>query len=495
MGVVESVVAWLEAKAADPNCGYDQKYRWGEKGDYDCSSLVITAWETYGVKLKSKGATYTGNLRNVALRCGFVDVTNSVNIKTGAGLKRGDMLLNSKKHVATYCGNGREVEASINEKGTATGGKAGDQLGNTYGKGEVLVRAYRNYPWNYVLRYPESTSSTTVSNSSTASSTPTVLWYGKVTASKLNVRQYPHTAAKILAVLNHDDLVAVEEYSHWYRVGINRYVCADYVTKNTQTATQNRGIDVSSYQGKIDWQKVKNDGINYCLLRGVEKSGNMDSMFETNYDGAKAAGIEIRGVYQYLYATNEAEAIVAANNMIDKLQGKKVTIWVDLEWEDLRKTGRVTEIANAYIDAVKAQGYEIGVYSNMYWYKSIYRPSELHTSRFWLASYASSGEYKESLRPNVGEEIWQWGSKGKVNGITGFVDMDISFEGNSSPWIVTASQLNVRDLPCTIDPSCKIVGSYKKGDGINVAAESLWYKIQTQTVIGWVSSSYIKKNG
>ena len=493
MGVVESVVQWLEAKAADPNCGYDQTYRWGEKGDYDCSSLTITAWQTYGVPLKKKGATYTGNLRNVALRCGFVDVTSSVNLKTGSGLKRGDMLLNTQHHVATYCGNGKEVEASINEHGKAKGGTPGDQLGNTYGKGEVLVRSYRNYPWNYVLRYTESSSNAT--STATSSSTPTVLWYGKVTASKLNVRQYPHTTAKILAVLNHDDLVAVEENSHWYKVGSNRYVCADYVTKNTQSSGQVRGIDVSSYQGKIDWQKVKDSGISYCLLRGVEKNGKLDSMFETNYDGAKAVGIEIRGVYQYLYATNEAEAVVCANNMVDKLRGKDVTIWVDLEWADLRKTERVTEIANAYIDAVKSQGYKVGVYSNMYWYKSIYRPNELHTDRFWLASYASSGEYKESLRPNVGEEIWQWGSKGTVNGIKGFVDMDISFEGNSSPWIVTASQLNVRNLPCTIDPACKIVGSYKKGDGINVVAESLWYKIQTQTVIGWVSSSYIKKNG
>lgn len=494
MGVVESVVKWLEAKAADPNCGYDQQYRWGEKGDYDCSSLVITAWQTYGVPLKTKGATYTGNLRNVALRCGFTDVTSSVNVKTGSGLKRGDILLNSAHHVATYCGNGKEVEASINENGKAKGGKAGDQLGNTYGKGEVLVRAYRNYPWNYVLRYNETTTTTTTTAAS-SSSTPTVLWYGKVTASELNVRQYPHTTAKILGVLKHDDLVAVEENSHWYQLGTNRYVCADYVSKNTQNSGQNKGVDVSSYQGNIDWAKVKADGVSFALLRGVEKSGEMDSKFETNYDHALANGVTIKGVYHYLYAKNEAEAVVCANNMVDKLKGKKITIWVDLEWSELRSTGKVTEIANAYIDAVKSQGYPVGVYSNLNWYQTVYRPSELHTDKFWIARYAYDGSYKESLRPNVGEAIWQWGSKGTVNGINGNVDMDISYEENSSPWVVTASQLNIRNLPCTTDPSCKIVGTLKKGDGVDVKSESLWYKIQTQSVIGWVFSSYIKKNG
>ena len=493
MGVVESVVKWLEAKAADPNCGYDQKYRWGEKGDYDCSSLVITAWQTYGVPLKTRGATYTGNLRAVALRCGFIDVTSSVNVKTGVGLQRGDILLNTAKHVATYCGNNREVEASINENGKARDGKSGDQLGNVFGKGEVLVRSYRNYPWDYVLRYAETDTTTTTQ----AVTNPIVLWYGKVTASALNVREYPHTSAKILSTLKRDELVAVEENSHWYQIGKNRYVCADYVAKSsgTTSTTGTKGIDVSAYQGKIDWNKVKADGVSYCILRGVEKSGNMDSTFETNYVNALTAGLEVRGVYQYLYATNETEAIAAAKNMIAKLNGKQITIWLDLEWDKLGATGRVTEIANAYIDTIKSLGYEIGVYSNTNWYKNFYRPKELHTSRFWLASYARSGEYKESLRPNVGEEMWQWGSKGKVNGINGYVDMNLLFGETSYPYVVTASQLNIRSLPSTTDPSCKIVGTLKKGDGVNVMADSLWYKIQTQTVIGWVSSAYIKKNG
>lgn len=145
---VEAATQWMQMTAADDSHGYDQVYRWGEKGDYDCSSAVITAYEKAGVPLKSNGATYTGNIKPVALKLGFQDVTSSVDLATGAGLQRGDILLNEVHHVAIYCGNGKQVEASINEKGGARNGQPGDQTGR-----EFLVRSYRNYPWNCILRY------------------------------------------------------------------------------------------------------------------------------------------------------------------------------------------------------------------------------------------------------------------------------------------------------------------------------------------------------
>lgn len=148
MGKIENAVRQMETWANDNSHGYDQAYRWGQHGDYDCSSAVITAWELAGVPVKSRGATYTGNMYKVFTGLGFSDVTSLCNLSTGAGLKRGDVLLNHVHHTAMYCGNGKEVEASINERGGATGGQPGDQTGK-----EFLIRAYRNYPWNCVLRY------------------------------------------------------------------------------------------------------------------------------------------------------------------------------------------------------------------------------------------------------------------------------------------------------------------------------------------------------
>lgn len=158
MEKIESAVNWAVGIAADAAHGYDQTSRWGP--DYDCSSLVISAWEQAGVPVKSSGATYTGNMKNVFLKCGFQNVTSKVTLSTGSGLAYGDVLLHEGNHTALYIGDGKIVHASINEKGGITGGQTGDQTG-----GEICTRSYYNYPWQVVLRYTadgESTSVTTI---------------------------------------------------------------------------------------------------------------------------------------------------------------------------------------------------------------------------------------------------------------------------------------------------------------------------------------------
>lgn len=153
MSKIEQAVSFMEEIAKNNKYGYDQRYRWGEYGDYDCSSLTITAFEQAGFPVKSKyGATYTGNIKQAFLKAGFKDVKEKVNIYTSTGLKRGDILLNQAHHVAVYCGNGYIVQASINEKGTATNGKAGDQTGY-----EINISRYKNYRlgWDSVLRFEE----------------------------------------------------------------------------------------------------------------------------------------------------------------------------------------------------------------------------------------------------------------------------------------------------------------------------------------------------
>ncbi len=150
MTITETATRFMENLATDNSHGYDQIHRYGP--DYDCSSAVITSWEIAGVPVHKNGATFTGNMLYSFLKSGFVNVTKSIDLETGKGLVRGDVLLNIKHHTAMYAGNGKEVEASINELGKATGGKTGDQTGK-----EILIRNYRNYPWDCVLRYKENT--------------------------------------------------------------------------------------------------------------------------------------------------------------------------------------------------------------------------------------------------------------------------------------------------------------------------------------------------
>lgn len=144
---LEKACNWAVGIANDDSHGYDQKHRWGTP-DYDCSSLVISAFQKAGINLKKNGAWSTKNLLEVALKSGFKDVTSTVNLSSAKGMRRGDILLRKGHHVALYLGNGKAVAAHKNEKGSITGGKPGDQTGH-----EIDVYPYSNAHWTHILRY------------------------------------------------------------------------------------------------------------------------------------------------------------------------------------------------------------------------------------------------------------------------------------------------------------------------------------------------------
>lgn len=143
MTVIENALQWALDIAADQSHGYSQQNRWGP--DYDCSSLVLAAYKQAGVDIG--GATYTGNMY-LLLQLGFTDVTKQINLLTGAGLQRGDILYYHKSgnigHTAMYAGNGQIVHARGQSYGSS---KTGDQ------GSEIAVTAYYRGSWTTVLRY------------------------------------------------------------------------------------------------------------------------------------------------------------------------------------------------------------------------------------------------------------------------------------------------------------------------------------------------------
>ena len=141
--VIERAVSWAVGIAQDDSHGYSQYNRWGP--DYDCSSLVISAYEQAGVPVKEAGATYTANMRRAFEQCGF----KSIKYGSGTVLMKGDVLLNEKHHTALYIGDGQIVQASISETGKIYG-KEGDQTTK-----EIEVRNVYRYSWDYILRYEE----------------------------------------------------------------------------------------------------------------------------------------------------------------------------------------------------------------------------------------------------------------------------------------------------------------------------------------------------
>lgn len=136
--MIEKAIQFAVDIANDNSHGYDQLNRWGT--DYDCSSLVISAWKNAGVPLS---CTYTGNMKADMLANGFEIVTDGTR-------KAGDVLLNEANHTAMMIDSSRLVQASINELGTTRGGQPGDQTGR-----EINISPYYNYPWDCVLRYTE----------------------------------------------------------------------------------------------------------------------------------------------------------------------------------------------------------------------------------------------------------------------------------------------------------------------------------------------------
>lgn len=142
MGVIESAVNWAIGIANDQGHGYSQADRWGP--DYDCSSFVISAFEQAGVAVREAGASYTGNMYNAFLNCGFRDVTAEVELGSGRGIQAGDVLLNRASHTCLAVGNFKVANCRTDEGNP----QSGDQSGN-----EIRVQNYWNYPWDCVLRY------------------------------------------------------------------------------------------------------------------------------------------------------------------------------------------------------------------------------------------------------------------------------------------------------------------------------------------------------
>lgn len=184
-------------------------------------------------------------------------------------------------------------------------------------------------------------------------------------------------------------------------------------------------VDVSCYQTGVNYAKVKSAGITAVIIRagyGREIS-QKDSQFETHYKNAKAAGLKI-GAYWYSYADSEAEAKKEAAVCLACVKGKSfdMPIYYDLEDSSQVKLGKtaLTKIAKAFCEAIKAGGYRAGVYANLNWFNNYLDYSALKKSySIWLAQYNSINQYDC--------DIWQNSSKGKISGISGYVDTNIIY--------------------------------------------------------------------
>lgn len=191
-----------------------------------------------------------------------------------------------------------------------------------------------------------------------------------------------------------------------------------------------KGIDISSYQGKPDWKKVKKAGIKYAILRIHQRYG-IDASFEYNYKECDKNGIQV-GVYKYSYALNVAQAEREAESVLKVLNKRRLNfpVFLDLEWSEQRKLGSaaVEKIALAFLNKIQAAGYQGGIYCNLDWYQNVLTKA-LKKYDCWIARYPAddNGTLQERLRPDFGIG-WQYSSKGHVDGVNGNVDMNVFYK-------------------------------------------------------------------
>ena len=220
------------------------------------------------------------------------------------------------------------------------------------------------------------------------------------------------------------------------------------LTKDGKTVIQSRevefkivnlaktwGIDVSQYQGNIDWNVVKNNGIDFAILRigyYLESQGRLviDPYFEKNYNECKRLGIAIGG-YFYSYAFNSAEALHEATACLSAINGKTFEMPIFLDMEDnILKNGvsngqtNKNELTNAgitFCETMAGAGYRSGVYASKNFFRDYLNVSVLEKYNIWLAHYTSQTDYTGKF------DIWQYTNMGYLLGINGNVDFNWCF--------------------------------------------------------------------
>ena len=224
-----------------------------------------------------------------------------------------------------------------------------------------------------------------------------------------------------------------------------------------------KGIDVSEFQGNIDWDKVKNSGVEFAIL----KLGNIydydanykDSKFDTNYKNAKAKGIKV-GVYIYNYCNTVDTLKKGLEWAIKKLNGKKLDLpfYLDMEDKDIQGETKatLTNQCNEFAKYVKSKGYRAGVYANVNWLKNELNPSNFDKDiSVWVAQYYKECQYEGKY------DIWQYASNGKVSGISGNCDMNYLY---NTDIIIESGSTDDSDKK-SIDELAQEVIDGKWGDG------------------------------
>ena len=250
------------------------------------------------------------------------------------------------------------------------------------------------------------------------------------------------------------------------------------------------GIDVSKYNGYIDYDKVKKAGVKFVIIRvgyGQNIKSQDDRFFETNYAKAKKAGLDI-GVYIYSYAKNKDMAKSEADHCLRLLKGKTINLPVYYDVEDVQiKNVNWNITCKTFCEAIKKAGYIPGIYLSKSMLGKIAEVKNNYT--LWVASWGSNNGRIPSNKESY--DMWQYTSKGQVNGIEGWVDMNIlnkSFTGTGTTSKPVTPRKSVKTLALET-----LKGVYGEGDQRKRALGTKYAEVQKKINLWYVMAEDVKK--
>ena len=250
-----------------------------------------------------------------------------------------------------------------------------------------------------------------------------------------------------------------------------------------------RGIDVSKWQGEINWSRVKNAGIDFAMLRSSFGWGESykDKFFETNYKNAKKVGIAV-GTYHYSYATTPEEAIKEADFCHSVLKGKKFEypIAYDMEENKVAALGKekVSAIAKAFCERMESYGYYVCIYANLYWLNNYFTDEIFKKYDIWLAQWTEKPTFTKTYG------MWQKTSKGRVDGIDTNVDLDESYK--NYPSIMKYNGLNGYGKEIEVAPAKR---GFNAGQKVVLKNARLYSTAFTDKVSNYISGTYYIYDG
>lgn len=192
------------------------------------------------------------------------------------------------------------------------------------------------------------------------------------------------------------------------------------------------GMDVSAYQGVVDFAKAKDAGIKFAILRSTKKDQSADEYFERNLSECQRLGIPV-SIYKYSRALTVDQARAEAQGVIKLLKGRKLLVWYDLEDKTQRPLGKlgIQFLANTFMTELFNAGLACGIYCNVDWYNNLMSDYLKQNVAFWVARYKKEdiGAFDPSHKPTGVKNLygWQYTSKGSIAGVTGNVDLDVQF--------------------------------------------------------------------